>query len=88
MWNDFECERFIFEERQAIIVYPKCAKNGKILLKTEYLDAFPGFDMAMLERGYCMIHISHQSRWAPDIETEIMAKFVRFCANSINGSNP
>jgi len=87
MWNDFECERFIFEERQAIIVYPKCPQNGKMLLKTEYLDAFPGFDTAMLERGYCLIHISHQSRWAPDNETDIMAKFVAFCAKKLGLSS-
>ena len=86
MWNDFKTKKFIFAERDATIVYPDCEPNGKMLLKTEYLDAFPNFDIEMLKRGYYLIHISHQSRWAPDEETHIMADFVRHCAKELNAS--
>ena len=80
MWNGFESKTFIFKERKATVVFPKGEANGKILLKTEYLGAFPDFDIAMLEKGYHLINIEHFSRWAPDEETEIMASFVKYCA--------
>ena len=55
-----------------------------MLLKPEYLEAFPTFDIAMLKRGYYLIFISHQTRWASDEETEIMAEFVLHCAKELN----
>lgn len=84
MWNDFETKEFVFGERNAVIIYPKCEPNGRMLLKTEYLDAFPDFDIAMLKKGYHLIHIFHRNRWAPDEEIEIMAGFVRYCAEELN----
>lgn len=86
MWNNFESKEFTFAERNAVIVYPSCKPNGRMLLKTEYLGAFPGFDIEMLKRGYYLIHINHRSRWAPDEETHIMADFVRHCAKELNAS--
>lgn len=87
MWNDFECKDFTFSERDAKIIYPSCTPNGRLLLKTEYLDAFPEFDIEMLKRGYHLIHITHYSRWAPDEETRIMADFIEYCAKELNLSN-
>lgn len=87
MWNDFESKEFIFADRKAVIVYPKGTPNGKMLLKLEYLGAFPGFDIAMLERGYHLIFLYHQSRWAPDVETDITADFIRYCAKELNCSS-
>ena len=84
MWNDFKTKEFIFAERDAIMVYPDCEPNGRMLLKTEYLDAFPNFDIEMLKRGYYLINISHRTRWAPDEETHIMADFVRYCAKELH----
>ncbi len=84
LWNDFELEEFIFEERKAKLVYPKTKPNGKLLLKTEYWDAFPAFEIEMLNRGYYLCHVTHCSRWAPDEETIIMAEFVKFVANKLN----
>ena len=80
MWNDFESKEFVFAVRDAVIVYPKGVPIGKMVLKLEYLGAFPGFDIAMLNRGYYLIFLSHQSRWAPDEETRITAEFIRHCA--------
>ena len=84
MWNDIESKEFVFCERAATIVYPSCAPNGRMLLKPEYLGAFPEFDIAMLGRGYHLIFISHESRWAPDNEIDIMADFVRHCAEELS----
>jgi len=87
MWNEFETKEFVFADRKAVIVYPKVKPNGKMLLKLEYLDAFPGFDIAMLNRGYYLIFLYHQSRWAPDTETNITADFVRHCAKELNADS-
>lgn len=86
MWNDFESKEFTFADRNAIIVYPKGKPNGRILLKTEYLGAFPNFDIEMLNKGYYLIHIFHRTRWATDEETDIMADFVRYCAKELGAS--
>ena len=86
MWNDFESKEFRFKERDAVIVYPKCKPNGRMLLKTEYLGAFPDFDIAMLEKGYHLIHIYQRNRWAPVVEIDIMADFVRNCAKELGAS--
>ncbi len=86
MWNEFESKSFRFKDRDAIIVYPKCEPNGRLLLKTEYLDAFPAFDIAMLERGYHLIHLVQRNRWAPGGEIDIMADFVKYCAKELNAS--
>lgn len=83
MWNGFDTKKFTFKDRNATIIFPKGVANGKILLKTEYLDAFPGFDIAMLERGYHLIHIGNFSGWAPDEEIEIMAVFIKCCAEEL-----
>lgn len=83
MWNDFKKEDFIFAERKAVIIYPSVEPCGKMILKTEYLDAFPDFDIAMLKKGYYLINIEHESRWAPDEEIHIMADFVLFCAEKL-----
>ena len=83
MFNNYQTKEFIFKERNAIIIFPKCKPNGKMILKTEYLDAFPDFDISMLERGYYLIHIYHHTRWASDEENNIMADFVRYCSKEL-----
>ena len=84
MWNNFESKEFRFAERNAFIVYPSGEPNGRLLLKTEYLNAFPKFDAEMLRRGYTLIHVEHHTRWASDEETAVMAEFVRFCAGELH----
>ena len=84
MWNGFEEKVFLYEGRNAKIIYPSCEANGKLILKTEYLDAFPGFEIAMLNRGYTLCFVSHPTRWAPDSETHIMASFVKDVAEELN----
>ena len=76
----YQMKEFRFAERDAIIIYPSGKANGRMILKTEYLDAFPAFDQAMLGKGYHIIHIFHRTRWATDEENDIMAEFVRYCA--------
>ena len=83
MWNGFESREFTFCDRLATIVYPKGEPVGRMVLKTEFLNAFPAFDIAMLERGYYLINMKHKNSWAPDPETHLMAEFVRHCAGEL-----
>lgn len=86
MWNGFETKKLRFKERDAIIIYPEGNPNGRMLLKTEYLDAFPAFDIAMLKKGYHLIHVIQRNRWAPAVEIDILADFVRYCAKELGTS--
>ena len=78
--EEFKVKKFWFQEREAQIIYPDCEPNGKLILKTEYLTAFPNFECAMLEKGYTLCFVSHPTRWAPDSETKVLAEFVEFVA--------
>jgi hypothetical protein len=45
----FKLERFAFEGREAIIVYPEKAREGcPWLLKTEYWDAYPDVEIRLV----------------------------------------
>ena len=59
-FEKYQVEEFNFAERKAVIIYPNCEPVGKMVLKTEYLGAFPSFDYAMLDRGYYGLYRSRQ----------------------------
>jgi len=83
MWNGFRKEEFEFEERMCTIVYPETQSNGKMLYKTEYLSAFPTFDIEMLKKGYHLIHLKNTSRWVIEEDIHRMARFVKHCAEKL-----
>ena len=74
--SDFRTDTFEYCDREAKIIYPDTEPNGRLILKTEYLEAFPAFEIEMLQKGYTLCFMSHPTRWAPDSETEVMARFV------------
>lgn len=78
--GEFRTDTFIFCDREAKIIYPNVHANGRLILKTEYLEAFPYFEIGMLQRGYTVCYVSHPTRWAPNSETDILAEFVKFVA--------
>lgn len=84
MWNNFEEKVFLFQERKARIIYPSTEPNGKLILKLEYLDAFPSFEIAMLNKGYTLCFMEHPTRWAPDWETAVVAEFIRHVAAELH----
>ena len=59
----FKCIEFTVFNRYARLICPACEPNGKWLLKTEYADAFPAFEIEMLNRGYHVAYIENQTRW-------------------------
>ena len=82
-FNAFRGEEFPFEDQTATILYPDGTPNGKIVLRTEYLGAFPNFEQAMLHRGYYVINLTHPNYWANHEHIHQMARFVRAMAEKL-----
>ena len=74
----FKCLNFIFEERDARIIFPNTEKNGKWLLKTEYADAFMDTEFELINRGYCCAFLSNRSRWGLKEDLERKSRFIKF----------
>ena len=83
-WFGFEIEEFEFEGKDASIVFPKGERNGKWLLKTEYRDAFPGFEIEMLKRGWCVAFNHNPTRWALEEEIDTKARFCAYISKTYN----
>ena len=78
-WNGYRRLDFSFMEHNGILICPKEARNDrKWLFKTEYFDAFPSFELAMLNDGYYVAHIQTNTRFALPDDTERQAAFCEF----------
>ena len=75
-WQGFERIDFLFEDREATLVFPKQANpNRNWLLKTEYFGAFPGFEIEMLKRGWHLAYIKNVTRWCLDEDLDLKQRF-------------
>ena len=83
MFSKFRKEEFEFEGRNCTIIYPESEANGRILYKSEYLTAFPDFDIEMLKKGYHLIHLKNLTRWVKEDDIHRMARFVKHCAQKL-----
>ena len=74
---EFQRLDFKFENRNAVIVFPKTKnEKGSWLLKTEYFGAFPALETEMLSLGFHLLFIENENRWCiDDSELEIKARF-------------
>ena len=62
--EEFEITEETVAGRRAVIALPPPGTaNGKWALKTEYYDAFPAVQCALLRQGYHVAHISNKTRW-------------------------
>lgn len=65
--------------REIKIVFPKeGTANGKWILKTEYFDAFPSTEIALVERGYHIAHIKNITRWNHPEDTDARAALAEY----------
>ncbi len=75
-WNGFERLDFKFEDREAILILPEEGKKCAIwLLKTEYFDAFPSFEIEMVKRGWCVAYLKNITCWCLDEDLNLKARF-------------
>ena len=78
-WNGFICEEFTFENKPAKVILPHVRREKPaLLIKTEYFNAFPETEIALLERGYFLGFIENGNRWGTDDDLDRKARFIRF----------
>lgn len=88
LWHGFEKKEFTFEGRRAILVFPKQADASKNwTLKTEYWDAFPEVETALLERGFHAAYLQNTSRLGTPEDSDAKARFAEFLHETY-GLNP
>lgn len=80
LWNGFQIERFCFEDRQALVVFPnKGTENGRLAVKTVYWDAFPeAAEIDLLKLGFHLCFLESDNRWGTDDDVDRTARFLRF----------
>ena len=84
-WFGFQCTHFTFEDRDAIIVFPKEVRPGSPwVLKTEYWDAFPDVEVRLLKQGFHVAYVQNKNRWFTQEECDAKARFVRFVSQQYN----
>ena len=80
----YECWEFLFENRNAIVVFPKTANKGKKwLLKTEYFYAFPSFELEMLNQGYHLAYLENITRWHAEDDSDSKERFATFLQQNL-----
>ena len=79
LWNGFRRIDFEFEGREATLVFPETAnENRNWLLKTEYFEAFPDFQVQMLRRGWHLAYIKNITRWCLEEDLDRKKRFADF----------
>lgn len=77
-WCGFRRADFKFEDRDALIVFPSCGKNGKWIVKMEYFGAFPELEIELLSRGWHLLYLRNNNRWGTDDDSDAKARFADF----------
>ena len=78
-WNGFRCIEFLFEGKEAILVFPEKANEAKNwMLKTEYFNAFPDFETEMLKRGWHLAFLDNTTRWCLNEDLDRKKRFSEF----------
>ena len=78
-WNGFELERFVYEDAECLIVYPKAALPGNpYAMKTEYWDAFPAVEIALLEKGFHLVYRKNFNRLATPEDCHARARLMDY----------
>lgn len=81
IWNGFKRIDFEFDGKHAILVFPHEANENKNwMLKTEYFDAFPAFEIEMLKRGWHLAYVANVTRWCLDEDLDRKARFAEYLA--------
>ena len=76
-WHGYRAEKFEFEGRESILVFPDKPREGNPwLLKTEYWGAFPDVEVRLLGEGFHVAFQKNENRWATPEECAVKARFV------------
>ena len=83
-WNGYRMVTETIDQREVKIVLPNCEPNAKLVIKTEYFDAFPNTQIALLEKGYHLAYIANKTRWFAPGDDDAKAKLVEYMADNYN----
>ena len=79
LWYGYRRIEFLFDGRVAMLAFPKEEPTvKKWLFKTEYAEAFPQFELDMLERGYYVANLANHSRWTKPEDITVKPQFCEF----------
>lgn len=79
IYNGFRRIDFEFEGMAAVLVFPETPNENKNwLLKTEYFDAFPDFQIQMLRRGWHLAYVKNVTRWCLEEDLDRKKRFAEF----------
>ena len=82
-WHGYEAKPFLFEGREAIVVFPKVAREGKPwTLKTEYRTTLPDVELRLLAEGFHAAFVTNENRWFTPDEIALKARFVRYVSET------
>ncbi|MDD6308884.1 MAG: alpha/beta hydrolase [Clostridia bacterium] len=80
-WNGFRRIDFLFEGREAILVFPKEEnKRPYWLFKTEYFSAFQDMEAKMVGEGWHLAFIQNKTRWCLDEDLDLKKRFADYLA--------
>ena len=79
-WNGFECDKFVFEEYDAIVIIPaEGTGNGELAIKTEYWDKFvEAAELDLVKNGFHLCFIRNNNRWGTDSDLDRKARFIQY----------
>ena len=83
-WLGFEGVDFVLEDYPCKLIKPKCAPNGKWILKTHYFTAFPETERLLLEKGYHLAFQKNRTSFATEDDVERKARFVKFVSETFS----
>ena len=81
-WNGFLGIEFIFMGKPTKVIKPNCSPNGKWVFKTEYFDSFPDTQIEFLNRGWHLVYIQNNNRWAEDDDLFRKVELSKFISES------
>lgn len=78
-FHGFKSEIFEFDGQEAELVFPdERAEKSLLILKTEYMNAFPDTEIELLRRGHHLAFIRNRNRWGLKEDIDRKAAFIRF----------
>ena len=81
-WRDqYRMERFVFEGREALIVFPeKRDEKRRWALKTEYFAAFQDLEEKLVEAGFHLLYLKNRNRWGTNDDLDAKERFIEMVA--------
>ncbi len=79
VWEGYGMETGSYREHEYGIIFPKEREPGNpYLWRTEFFGAFPGVDLAMLEKGYAVVYYRISDLYGSETAVALMEAFQRF----------